>query len=207
MGSSVQRRTVLQGPQVIAALKRGGVIVSVSTAGSRQIAGADLSKQDFAFFPRVSGGREIRRDHATSKAFVPFYTPMAIATWKPIVDLLTTAGVVHTTGDVTKLDVSAYMKLVDKNTRWKDLPGNTTYPVNKSILITSTDVRKSNSAAMYLSLTSYVANSDNIVEKRRRGCAAHGSARAAVSPPGLRREQLRRALDDYLVQGSARVRW
>ena len=71
---------------------------------------------------------------------------------------------VHTTGGLTTLDVAAYMKLVDTNTRWKDLPGNTTYPVNKSILITSTDVRKSNSAAMYLALTSYVANGDNIVE-------------------------------------------
>ncbi len=59
-----------------------------------------------------------------------------IATWKPIVDLLTAAGVAHTSGNVTTLDVAAYMKLVDANTRWKDLPGNTAYPVNKSILIT-----------------------------------------------------------------------
>ena len=32
--------------------------------------------------------------------------------------------------------------------------------------MTTTDVRKSNSAAMYLSLLSYVANDDNVVEDR-----------------------------------------
>ena len=78
-----------------AALKRGGFDVTVRTAGSRQIAGADLSKQDFAFPAGVPAAGKIRTDHAGSQAFVPFYTPMAIATWKPIVALLTAAGVVH----------------------------------------------------------------------------------------------------------------
>jgi hypothetical protein len=167
--------------RVNAALKRGGFEVTTATAGSRQIANADLSKEDFAFPAGVPSADKIRRDHPSSKAVVPFYTPMAIASWKPIVDLLTAAGVVHTNGDVTTLDVAAYMKLVDANTRWKDLPGNSAYPVNKSILISSTDVRKSNSAAMYLALTSYVANGDNIVEN---------DASSTEEP-----------FDDYLVQG------
>src|SRR4029078_5986564 len=107
---------------------------------------------------------DIRANRASSHAFVPFYTPMAIASWRPIVDLLTGAGVVHTTGGVSTLDMAAFMSLVDKNTPWKYLPGNTAYPVNKSILITSTDVRRSNSAAMYLALASYVANGDNSVD-------------------------------------------
>jgi hypothetical protein len=36
--------------------------------------------------------------------------------------------------------------------------------VNKSILIASTDIRKSNSAAMYLALASFVANQNNVVQ-------------------------------------------
>ena len=188
-------------PQVVIALKRGGFVVDVTTAGSRQIAGADLSQKDFAFPAGVPAAEKIRVDHAGSTAFVPFFTPMAIATWKPIVDLLTAAGVVHTVAGVTTLDVSAYMKLVDSNTRWKDLPGNTTYPVNKSILITSTDVRKSNSAAMYLALTSYVANGDNIVEN----AAEVGPIMSRLSPLFLRQgfvaSSTEEPYEDYLVQG------
>jgi len=63
--------------RVAAALKRGGFIVNVGTAGSRQIAGADLSKEDFAFPAGVPAAEKIRRDHAGAKAVVPFYTPMA----------------------------------------------------------------------------------------------------------------------------------
>ena len=188
-------------PRVVAALKRGGFTVGVSTAGSRQIAANPLTDEDFAFPAGVPAAEKIRRDHAGSKAYVPFYTPMAIATWKPIVDLLTAAGVVHSANGVTTLDVSAYMRLVDTNTRWKDLPGNTTYAVNKSILITSTDVRRSNSAAMYLSLASYVANNDNIVENDAEVTPLMDRLAPLFLRQGFLASSSEEPFDDYLVQG------
>lgn len=187
--------------RVTAALRRGGFVVSVSTAGSRQIAGADLSGDDFAFPAGVPAAEKIRKDHVGSQAFVPFYTPMAIATWKPIVDLLTKAGAIHRSGDLTTLDMSAYLKLVDANTRWKDLPGNTTYAVNKSILITSTDVRTSNSAAMYLALTSYVANGDNIVENDAQVATLMDRLAPLFLRQGFVASSSEEPFDDYLVQG------
>ena len=196
-----EKEAFFKDSHVIAALKRGGFVVNVTTAGSRTIASTDLSKQDFAFPAGVPAADKIRRDHAGSKAFVPFFTPMAIATWTPIVDLLKTAGVVHTNGDLTTLDVAAYMDLVQKNTRWKDLPGNTTYPVNKSILITTTDVRKSNSAAMYLSLTSYVANGSNIVENDAGAAALMDRLAPLFLRQGFVASSTEEPFDDYLVQG------
>jgi hypothetical protein len=47
--------------------------------------------------------------------------------------------------------------------RWDRLPGNTSYPVRKNILVSTTDPRSSNSAAMYLSVAAYVANGDEVV--------------------------------------------
>ena len=187
--------------RVVAALKRGGFNVAVTTAGSRQIAAADLSAKDFAFPAGVPAAEKIRRDHPGSTSFVPFYTPMAIATWRPIVDLLTAAGVVHKTGDLTTLDVAAYMKLVDTNTRWKDLPANTTYPVNKSILVTTTDVRKSNSAAMYLALTSYVANGENIVQNDSQAASLMDRLAPLFLRQGFVASSSEEPFDDYLVQG------
>jgi hypothetical protein len=188
-------------PQVVAALKRGGFNVSVNTAGSRQIAGADLSKEAFAFPAGAPAAQKINADHPSSKRLIPFYTPMAVATWRPIVDVLTKAGVAHTDGTTTTLDVAAYIALVQKNARWKDLPGNTAYPVNKSILITSTDVRKSNSAAMYLSLAAYVANGNNIVEND----AEAGRIVDQLAPLFLRQgfvaSSTEEPFEDYLVQG------
>jgi hypothetical protein len=196
-----EKAPFFQDPRVIAALKRGGFVVNVSTAGSRQIAESDLSKEAFAFPAGVPAAQKISQEHPGSKAFVPFFTPMAIATWKPIVALLQTAGVVHTTGDLTTFDVAAYVSLVQKNTRWKDLPGNTTYPVNKSILITSTDVRKSNSAAMYLALTSYVANGDNIVQNDAGAATIADSLSPLFLRQGFVASSSEEPFDDYLVQG------
>jgi hypothetical protein len=50
--------------------------------------------------------------------------------------------------------------------RWSDFAAAEVngYDVNKTVLISSTDIRTSNSAAMYLSLASYVLNDDNIVQ-------------------------------------------
>jgi hypothetical protein len=187
--------------KVQAALKRGGFEVTVSTAGSRQIASMDLSKDDFAFPAGAPAGQKIKADHSGSTVYQPFYTPMAIATWKPIVGLLLKAGIAQQRNGYVALDMNAFMKAVASDTRWKDLPGNTDYPVNKSILITSTDPRTSNSAAMYLSLASYVVNGNAIVSSDSQV----SSVMPIVSPLFLRQGFVENSsevpFDDYLVQG------
>jgi hypothetical protein len=54
--------------------------------------------------------------------------------------------------------------MMDKGVRWKDLKGSSAYPTSKSVLVSSTDIRRSNSGAMYLALASYVANGNNVVQ-------------------------------------------
>ncbi|HEX6547934.1 MAG TPA: hypothetical protein VF134_04260 [Candidatus Dormibacteraeota bacterium] len=159
-----EKQPFFQDPAVIAAFHRNGYDVQVDTAGSRQIAtSVDLSHYDFAFPAGVPAAQKIQADHHAKAVYQPFYTPMAIATWKPIVALLEANGIASEQGGYPILDMQKYLALVDKNTRWSDLANNSLYNANKSVLITSTDVRTSNSAAMYLSIASYVDNSNNIV--------------------------------------------
>jgi hypothetical protein len=196
-----EKQTFFADSRVKAALRRGGFDVTVQTAGSRQIASMDLSKQDFAFPAGVPAAEKIRREHSGTTSFVTFYTPMAIASWTPIVDILKRAGVAHDQAGYTALDMEAFIRLVSNNTRWKDLAGNTAYPVNKSVLITSTDVRKSNSAAMYLALTSYVANGDNIVENDQQIDAVLPTVSPLFLKQGFVENSSDAPFEDYLVQG------
>ncbi len=202
---SSEKEPYFKDPRVIKALARGGFELEFTIAGSRQIALEDLSGDDFAYPAGVPAAERIKRDHPGSQAVVPFYTPMAIATWTPIVDLLTKAGIVHESNGIKTFDVAAYMALVANNTRWRDLPGNTTYPVNKSILITSTDVRKSNSAAMYLSLASYVANSDNIVENDAEVSGLMDKLAPLFLRQGFQASSSEEPFVDYLVQGMGKT--
>jgi len=190
-----------QDQRVVDALKAGGFIVNVKTAGSRQIAQADLSKVDFAFPAGIPAGTKIKNDHAGSTAYQPFYTPMAVASWKPIANLLISAGVAHQRTGYVALDMDAFMKSTQKGTRWTDLPGNTDYAVNKSVLVTSTDPRTSNSAAMYLALASYAANGDNIVQSDADVATVMPTVSPLFLKQGFVQSSTEEPFDDYLVQG------
>jgi hypothetical protein len=153
-----------QDPKVIDALARGGVRVEVEPAGSRQIATSiDLAKFDFAFPSSEQAAERIQRQRNVTAEYTPFSSPMAVATFAPIADLLTRTGAVRP-GPVPTLDLRRYLELVRNGTRWDELPGNTAYPVRKNILISTTDPRSSNSAAMYLAAASYAANNNTIVQ-------------------------------------------
>ncbi|MET9290106.1 three-helix bundle dimerization domain-containing protein [Nocardia beijingensis] len=159
-----EKMPFFQDPEVIDALARNGVRVEAEPAGSRQIATSiDLTRFDFAFPSSEQAAERIQRQRNVTAKYTPFSSPMAIATFTPITDLLTRAGAVRP-GQVPTLDLRRYLELVRNGTRWDELPDNAAYPVRKNILISTTDPRSSNSAAMYLAAASYVANNNTIVQ-------------------------------------------
>ncbi len=90
---------------------------------------------------------------------------MAVASWKSLIPVLEKSGLVSRKDGVYFIvDMAKLVDMMQKGTRWKDLPGNTAYAVGKSVLVSSTDVRKSNSGGMYLSLAAYLANGNNVVD-------------------------------------------
>jgi hypothetical protein len=189
-------------PAVIQVFRDNGFDVQVDTAGSRQIATTvDLSKYDFAFPAGVPAAQKIQVDRKAKTTYSPFYTPMAIATFKPIAQLLISAGMAKDNGSYISFDVNAFLAKVAKNTRWSDLPNNTTYAATKSILITSTDIRTSNSAAMYLSLASYVANNNNIVQDASQAALALPKVEPLFLRQGLTASSSEEPFLDYLSIG------
>ncbi|MEW6764169.1 MAG: hypothetical protein AB1344_00100 [Pseudomonadota bacterium] len=155
-------------PRVQKALARHGLDVKVEKAGSRQIATAfDLSKYDFAFPAGQPAADKILQAVGKRPTDTPFFTPMVIASWKPIARILEVNGVVREReGVLYWFDLARYFDWTLQEIRWKDLKDSDAFPVNKSVLIRSTDIRKSNSAAMYLSLMSYMANGQRVIASR-----------------------------------------
>ena len=187
---------------VIAEFHSRGYDVQVDTAGSRQIATTvDLSKYDFAFPAGEPAGIKIAQDHHAKATYVPFFTPMAIASFKPIASLLKSAGVVNTTSGVDMLDVKALLAFVAQNKRWTDIPNNTAYPAGTSILITSTDPQTSNSAAMYLSIASYVANGNNVVQNQSQAQTVLPAVAPIFTRQGLTLSSTEAPFEDYLTIG------
>jgi hypothetical protein len=152
--------------RVQAAFAKHGFKVQVDRAGSREIASLpNLKQYDFAFPAGEPAAVKIQQTVGVTKSFVPFYSVMTVASWQPIAKILEANGLVQKqNGFWYILDMRAFLELAAKGKRWKDLKASDAYSISRSVLISTTDVRKSNSAAMYLSIASYVFNGDAVVE-------------------------------------------
>ncbi len=189
-------------PKVQAALSRHGLVVQVEKAGSRQISGFDLKRYDFVFPAGVPAAEKIRREHGLKRSFSVFFTPMVIASWRPVAELLEQNGIVHQRdGAWYVIDMAALLDLSLKQVRWKDLQGADRYPANKGVLITSTDVRKSNSAAMYLSLASYVLNGNEVVSQEAQLDPLIEPLTGLFLRQGFIESSSAEPFNDYLVMG------
>jgi len=155
-------------PQVIELLaKKYQLEVKAQSVGSRTIVDqVQQGKYDFAFPAGAPSAERIIAATGKKQTYNVFFTPMAVASWQDIAQMLADNGLAKKQANYYTLDLKGLLDiiLIDKGKRWNELKNNTTYPVNKSILIASTDVRSSNSAAMYLALASFVVNDNNIIQ-------------------------------------------
>lgn len=161
-----EKEAFFKDQRVVDVFAKNGFTVKVSTAGSLAMAKSDsTANNDFAFPSSESAGQAVQKafkDKARN-SYTPFFSPIAIATFEPVVQVLAKNGVAHENQGVWEIDMAKYLKLVKDNKRWSDLKGNKAYKPQRNILITSTDIRKSNSAVMYMTLASYVMNNNSVV--------------------------------------------
>jgi hypothetical protein len=189
-------------PKVVDVLKQNGIVVQFDKAGSRSIATTlDVSKYDFVFPSGVPAATKLRQDHPKATSYDEFFSPMAIATWKPIAEMLVANGFAKDMGGYYAFNMDEYLKAVTAGTRWSDLKNNEAYNVNKNILITSTDVTQSNSAAMYLALASYVANANNVIQSDQDIQAVYPVVAPLFLKQGFTENSSAVPFDDYLSMG------
>jgi hypothetical protein len=192
---------------VQAALARRHLTVSVEKAGSRAIAhGFNPQHDDFGFPSGAPAAAELKAVARAPETFTPFYTPIVIASWRPIAQILAANHIVtQRDNDYYITDLPALLKLMQQHARWKDLPGSSAFPTNKAVLINSTDVRTSNSAAMYLALTSYVANGQSVVQSQAEADAVLPFMTELFLRQGFQESSSAAPFEDYLALGMGKT--
>lgn len=194
-------------PRVQQALATHGITLTVEKAGSRAIAGRyDASKYDFGFPSGAPAAAQLRDLAKAANVYNPFYTPMVIASWRPIADILVTNGIAERQGDIYYLiDLPGLMTLVEKGTRWRDLKGSAAFSTGKAVLIGSTDVRTSNSAAMYLALASYLANNQGVVQSQEDVDRVLPIVAPLFLRQGFQEQSSAGPFEDYLALGMGKA--
>jgi len=138
-------------PAVVAAFAEHGLRLDLDPRGSLQMAGpVDLGPYDFAFPSSEPAAERIRARRGGPAPTTPFSSPLAVATFAPILDLLAGHGIAsRAPGGQWIIDMPAYLAAAARGLRWDQIPGNTVYQARRSVLITTTSPAASNSAALY----------------------------------------------------------
>jgi hypothetical protein len=198
-----EKEKFLSDSELANTLEAEGITITVQKAGSREIATrADLKSFDVAYPAGAHAAMKIAQNTGSKRTFTSFYTPMAVASWKSLIPVLEKSGLIaRKDGTVYIVDMAKLVEMMQKGTRWKDLPGNTAYAVGKSVLISSTDVRKSNSGGMYLALAAYIANGNNVVDNEQDANKVAASMVGLFSRQGFQESSSAGPFEDYTAMG------
>lgn len=181
--------------------------VSVTRVGSRDMAAKVVAGQmpDFLFPSGVVAANQV--GDAARKVGIgiaqssPFHTPMVIASWAPIAKILVANGMAKPLGErIYGVDMAQLTAAMLAKKRWKDLKASQAYDVSRSVLVSTTDVRRSNSAAMYLALASYAVHGDVVTD---RATAVPLATRLAelFKRQGYQENYVNGNFDDYVAIG------
>jgi hypothetical protein len=88
--------------------------------------------------------------------------------------------------------------------RWKDLKGAEAYDVSRGVLVSTTDVRRSNSAAMYLALTSYAKHGDVVTDRATAETVTRQLAEL-FKRQGYQENYVNGNFDDYVAIGMGKA--
>ncbi|MFC4852244.1 hypothetical protein [Actinophytocola glycyrrhizae] len=195
--------------RVTARLACLGYEVAVDSRGSREMLDSltrAVHDYGFAFPSSTPAAQKIMRTLEVDERLPLFSTPMAVATFRPIVAVLTRAGVVVKASDgADVLDIAALLDLARRGVTWDQLAGNVEYPARKTVLLSTTDPQDSNSAIMYLSIASQVANGGAIVTTPAQVEAVLPDLCRLVFDQGNKPETSQVLFDNYLVDGMGRT--
>ena len=201
-----EKEPFLDDPAVRQALAAQGFEVRPDKVGSREIAtGYKPGVYAFGWPSGAPAATKLKLVAHAQGETTPFYTPMVIATWKPIADILAANGIVSGTGQFRRVDMHKLAALMLADKRWKDLAGSAAFPVNKAVLVTTTDVRKSNSAAMYLALLGYVTNGDAVVDDRATAEATAEKLAPLFLRQGFQEGSSASPFTDYTAMGMGKT--
>lgn len=205
-----EKESFFRDPQLAQVLQEAGFKVEYERWGSSKIANMKNTSElgqfsDFVFPPGVQTSDNVKKNIPTSQVYNVFYSPMVIATWEPIVDILQKSNLVKTHPTHKTLDMTAFFKLSSNKVKWKDLPGSGAYPVNKNVLIYTSELSSSNAAKMYVALSSYIYNNSDVVQNYEQVNKVTPSVSRLLAAQGHKEASSTNLLADYTAIGMGKA--
>ncbi|WP_322760010.1 hypothetical protein [Frankia sp. Cr2] len=207
-----EKEAFFEDQRVSARFACAGLSVTVDASGSREMLNAlkrpDHDGYGFAFPGSTATAKKIMNELAITDSFRPFSSPMTVATFKDVVDVLTKATIVQPASDGSMVvDVKALLAVARKGVLWDQLPGNDNPKTrwHKAVRLMTTDPQDSNSAIMFLSIASLVANGGPVVTTAEDVQKVLPDLCRLVIDQGEKPDTSQVLFDRYLVDGMGRI--
>lgn len=198
-------------PRVVKLLADRKLPAVVTRIGSRDMAAkvGPGTTPDFFFASGVVAASQIveaaRKANLPATQSAPFHSPLVIASWEPVAKILVRNGIAKPLSPkVYGLDMVKLTQLMLARKRWKDLAGSEAYPVSRSVLVSTTDPRRSNSGALYLALTSHALEGDIVTDKAAAQRVA-GTVVEFFKRQGYQENYVDGNFDDYVAIGAGKT--
>lgn len=160
-----EKTKFFQDPDVVEALADKGWKVQVEPSGSWAMEERGLKGYDFAFpSSKAPADALAAKYHAPEPLPRPFYSPLVVVAHRSAAEVLAANKLATLEGNRGILDMDAYLKAVQRGTTWQQLKGAEKHgELRGTVFVTTTDPLSSNSGALFLAATSFVANGERVV--------------------------------------------
>lgn len=187
-------------PEVKEYLAEQGLAVNATAKGSRAMANAqDLENVDALFPSQASVANEIARTLDVGEREILFYSPLAFASFTPIMEILASEGVASDKDGAWIVDVKKLVELHESGVRWRDLDAK--YPNPRKVQAATTDIRTSNSAAMYAALVAWAVTDGEGLPNPEAAAKAGETVSNLMLDQGFVETSSAGPYRDYLSQG------
>lgn len=194
---SPDKRSFFEDPAVEETLGKHGYRVLAMPHGSWE---SVRRTRDLVFPASELAAEKIMQDEPEYRAHEAFHSPMAIATFEPIVRLLEAEGAATRVDGMWRIDVAKLMEMQAKGVRWRDL-GDGSFPSPRTVQVATADLPSDNSAVMYLGLASWVANDGRVVSSEAEADAVSAQVAPLFRDQGYKHWSSAGLFRDYLDRG------
>ena len=205
-----EKETFLNSHELQELAKKNGFIINIKKMTSDQITSLkkkeDLGGNDDFIFPSSNQVSDyIKNTFTDSQSQTILYSPMVIATRTPIVQLLKSNNFLIDKGSYQALDMNKMLTIMSQKVKWNSLKNNTEYLVNKNILISTSDARRSGSSKMFLGLASYIFNNNEVIENDQQLNSVVPKIKELMQAQGYRESSSADLFNDYVSIGMGKT--
>jgi hypothetical protein len=194
----------LKDEKLTALLAKEGIALDLEKTGATDTDIARAAQFDVIWPAGANAASDFTSALKGTATYPVFSSPLAIASWKKLVPVLTANGIVKAEGSHADFLLEKALPLMVGGKRWNQLSNNDVFAVNKGFLVNTPDVRKSSTGALFVATLAYVRNGNDVPEITKASVLA-ADLSPLITRQGFQEGTLSGPFEDYIGQGMGKA--